>query len=266
MKTTTHKTITKLAIELCKDKLSNEILENCYNIIQGSEDEDATQIIKRAINWHFYRDNDRSSPIPKKVRILFTPTSKKILKERIDTMILNSNDKAIKYNMLGRVLHHIQDMSTPSHVMPIYHGPKFPFKLSLGMIDDHFESFMERNDCKISTKGILELPSIDGINRLEQIYKDAADDMLKNILKIDEPIENRPYTMFWKHYTEEEYKKIKGFGMYGDCHEYFKKDGLLKNNPQGITKDKLLEIQDIVTKHAIINSCKALLYINKIWN
>lgn len=267
MKTTTHKTITRIAIELCKDFLSSEIFENRCSIIQGSEDEDTTQRKKRATNWHFYRDINRHSPIPRYIKILkinFYPTSENILDDRILEMKNPNNKKERKYNYLGRILHHIQDMSTPSHVIPIYHGPKAPLSISIKMIDDHFESFMERNDCRVSTKDILSLPNISGITSFVQIYEESANDMLKKILKVDEPIGNRPYSHFWKHYTEKEYKKIKGFGVYGESHKYFKKRGLPKNNPEGITMEKLLEIQDMVTTHAIVSTCKALLYADTI--
>ena len=58
MKPVTHKTITRLALELCKDKLSSKIFEHSCSIIQGSDDEDTTELIKRATNWHFYRDKN----------------------------------------------------------------------------------------------------------------------------------------------------------------------------------------------------------------
>ena len=257
MKPTTHKKITKLALELCKDKLSPKILEHSSVIIQGSDDEDTTELLKRGTNWHFYRT--KNSKIPKRVNLLFKTTSEDILDKRIDSM--NSCDKNSDkyYNYLGRIIHHIQDMSTPSHVMPIYHGSKAPF-LVWGNQDDNFETFMEENDCRISIKNVDTQISIDGIEGYEDIYIKSADDMLNNILKVDEDIADRPYSLFWKHHTEKEYSKIKGFGVYGECHNYFNR--LPKNNEYGITKEELFNIQDIITTHAIVSTSKALLYAN----
>lgn len=258
MKPTTHKKITKLALEFCKDKLSSKILEHSSSIIQGTDDEDTTKPINRALNWHFYRAEN--SKIPKRVRLWFKPTSEDILDKRIDSMQGCDENSDEFYNFLGRIIHHIQDMSTPSHAMPIYHGPKVPLKLAWGMIDDNFEIFMEKNDSLISTKNIDIQISIDDIQGYKDIYHKAANDMLKNILKVDEDIASRPYSYFWKHYTEEEYSKIKGFGMYGECHNYFLE--VPRNNQYNITKETLLNIQDVITTHAITNTCKALLYIN----
>ena len=117
MKPTTHKKITKLALEFCKDKLSSKILEHSSNIIQGSDDEDTSNKISRALNWHFYRTEN--SKIPKRVKLLFKTTSEDILNKRINSMNGCDENSDKYYNYLGRIIHHIQDMSTPSHVMPI---------------------------------------------------------------------------------------------------------------------------------------------------
>jgi len=260
MKPATHKTITRLAIELCTDRLSLDMQEmiNQDSVVQGSADEDTKNLVQRATNWHFYR---ASEVIPKKKRLLFKPTSEDILKIRI-TEITNTPEK---YNQLGRILHHIQDMSTPSHVLPIYHGPKFPLMFSYRVIEDYFETFMYEHDDKILKNNITELPAIDGIEGFFNIYDNAAKEMLqilKGGFKIDNNVDSAtlPFSLFWKSYLEEEYNKIKGFGMYGEYHTYFKRDGLLKDNPYSITEHTLLNIQSTITDHAILNTCKALLY------
>jgi hypothetical protein len=234
------------------------MIEYCSSIIQGADDEDTTEPVNRATNWHFYRA--KNSTIPKRTRLLFKTTSEDILNKRIDSMSDSDTNSEAFYNYLGRIIHHIQDMSTPSHVMPIYHGPKVPLKLGWGMIDDHFESFMEKNDSQISAEDVDTPISIDDIKDYEDIYKKAADDMLQNILKVEEVIADRPYSLFWKHCTEEEYSKVKGFGVYGKCHDYF--HNLPENNEHGVTKEKLLNIQELITNHAIVSTSKALLYAN----
>ena len=251
MKPTTHKTVTRLAIELCLDRLSLEMQEmiNQDSVVQGSADEDTKNLIQRATNWHFYRAID--SPIPKiykRFGIKCKPTSKDILEQRIAEM-LAEKDKKRFYNRLGRVLHHIQDMSTPSHVLPIYHGP---------IKKDYFEDFMEKNDCQITIKRLDPLAISNRGGDLVNIYEEAAKDCLKNVLKVDLPINERPYRMFWKHYTEHENSKIAGFGVYGSAHRYFKK--LPKDNKYNMTKESLFNIQDTVTDHAIFNTCRALIY------
>lgn len=267
MKPTTHATITRLAIQYCKEKISSSVCKNTHEIIQGTIDEDEAimSIVKRGTNWHFYRSEN--SPAPKRVYGLFKTTSEDILNERIKTLYKKEKGSKKFYNCLGRIIHHIQDMSTPSHVIPIYHGPELPFKIRLSMIDDHFESFLEENDCRISLNDIENQIDIDGLDEyidFVKIYEASAEDMLKNILMINNEleVEDRPYSIFWKHYTEDESKKVRGFGVYGSCHEYFKE--LPENNPYEITKEDLYQIQDAITTHAIVSTCKAILLADRI--
>ncbi len=260
----THKTITRLAIDLCQKHLLEDVLD-CKQkdaIIQGSEDEDEKDLYLRATNWHFYKSNDK---IPARKWFLLKITSENILDKRIKKFEgLVEKNSFKRYNKFGRILHHIQDMSTPSHVLPIYHGPKFPLYLSPKKIEDHFETFMYKNDDNITLEDV-HIPSSDNnINSFFQIYDNAAHEMLemlKNGFYIDSKHSQKlPYSLFWKCHTEEEFSKIKGFGVYGECNDYFIKDDLLKHNKYGITYDTLLSIQKTITTHAIMNTCKAILY------
>lgn len=82
-------------------------------------------------------------------------TSENILNKRIkefEELVEKNSFK--RYNKFGRILHHIQDMSTPSHVLPIYHGPKFPLYLSPKKIEDYFETFMCKNNDNITLKNV----------------------------------------------------------------------------------------------------------------
>jgi len=51
-----------------------------------------------------------------------------------------TNDKTLLVS--GRLTHHIQDMSTPSHVVPVYHGPG---------LKDEYENFGAEYAGKVST-------------------------------------------------------------------------------------------------------------------
>lgn len=264
MKTTTHKTITRLATQICKDRLSDEMGENFEMIIQGSEEEDTTELKKRSMNWHFYRSNGNIPEHYKKLGMNFRPTSEHIFSERIGDMSGYGRYDQRRYNYLGRIIHHIQDMSTPSHIIPIYHGPKFPLKLSMGYIKDHFEDFIERNDERVRGLELDEVPDIDSTTTLYTLYRNSADDMLKNILKMEDPIEDRPYSLFWKHSSEKEHKRLKGFGVYGKGQKYFKKNIMRKSNNDGVTEEMLFDLQDTITKHALISTCRALQVADRI--
>jgi len=260
MKPITHKTVTRLAIDLyCKNNHTSEIYKNRSYIIDGTADEDEVTI-ERAKNWHFFRSS--GSPIPTQKTTLFILecklTSEDIFAQRVDELKSSVHGSKEFYNRLGRILHHIQDMSTPSHVLPIYHDM---------FVKDYFEDFMGDNDAYITNEDIESALTCEDIKRFKDIYDKAAYEML-HILKggfeiqTNTQIKILPYSLFWKSYQESEYKKIKGFGVYGEQHHYFKKNYLPQNNSFGITKETLLGIQKRVTTQAIQNSLVALFFLS----
>lgn len=257
MKPITHATITRLAIQHCKGKISDRICRHTHEIVQGSIDEDESPWtgFSRLRNWHFYRSN---SDLPEKV-IFFKTTSEDILSDRIETLEKADRSNRKFFNYLGRVIHHIQDMSTPSHVIPIYHGPKVPFLFKKTY--DYFESFMEQHDCRISldeVPGEINIGSLDKYSDFKKIYESSADDMLQNVLKINGE-SNGLYFKYWKPYGKKgsEQQKVKGFGLYGKDHDDF-------INPDEEIIDSLFDIQDKITKHAILSTCKAVLLADRI--
>jgi len=240
MKPINHKRITEISLNFCKDKINAKILEYKNEIIQGSADEDETQLLSRALNWHFYRQEN--SPTPKKVKFIFYPTSENIFQKRIK-QFQSEKDLKKKYNILGRIIHHIQDMTTPAHILPIYHGPGLPFYWNKIFIDDYFENFLAKNN------NLIEVPEInlENLEKFESFwdaYHKTAETTLSEILKINLPSEKRPYSKFWKHWTEEEWDEVSGFGIYGNEHQKFQ-------NYENDDLPELLEIQKKITDHAI---------------
>lgn len=102
--------------------------------------------LQRAFNWHFYNNNGliRDSPwIPgrrtseKRFDDLLTRVTKDLQRweRQADGEVLEA-----LLETTGRIMHHIQDMSTPAHVVPVYHDPLFK---------DHYESYIEQYARKI---------------------------------------------------------------------------------------------------------------------
>jgi hypothetical protein len=192
MKLKSHQKITELALELCEDKMPEEILKYRKNIIAGSYKEDTTNLILRALHWHFYRENN--SPIPQKVKKIFNPTSEIIFQKRVKEFE-KEKDLKKKYEILGRIIHHIQDMTTPAHVLPIYHGPSLPYKFRIAFVEDYFENFLEKNVDKINfTCDELEIKEIS--NSFFDLYHRAAEKTLTKVLKINLNIDQRPYSKY----------------------------------------------------------------------
>lgn len=130
MKAETHKLITEIALnafiqakgEGHADVFGNENHRQC--IIEGTDWEDALSF-DRLVNWHFYPANDLLR-IPLWGFVL--ANSSHIVEERQQELLKEIQPGLSErlFTRFGRLLHHIQDMSTPTHVVPVYHGPGIP--------------------------------------------------------------------------------------------------------------------------------------------
>ena len=136
----------------------------------------------RALNWHFYPANETIVREKRDIFNLITlrPTSDWIVSKRQKKVIqlLEEGTSPSLYRALGRVLHHIQDMNTPSHVIPIYHDHD---------TKDAFESYLVDHWLE------LERRLVDSEERFGQVmeerysgdfvslYNDAGRRLLKNL-------------------------------------------------------------------------------------
>ena len=87
---------------------------------RGSREEDTRNLVERGLNWHFYnRDGALRNSW------LFNRSNSIVFQRRINDLeaaIAKKAPLAELYRAAGAVAHHIQDMSSPAHVMPIYHA------------------------------------------------------------------------------------------------------------------------------------------------
>ncbi|WP_373000197.1 hypothetical protein [Sulfurimonas sp.] len=262
MKPEAHRMITDIAISRCGDVLSEKMKSFKTEIIQGTDDEDSTQFYSRITNWHFYRANDL---IPKTVNRYYgecKTTSEDILQKRIDDMKSFSTDDKEYYNNLGRVIHHIQDMSTPSHVVPVYHAL---------FIKDHFEKYMVKHinesdlrDAVLLDNEVIDFKSIYNKSAIETLnYVDNTSFNAEDIYSITVDL---PLSMFWESYNPNK-NSIKGFGSYGTLHKAFKK---IKDKTEvsvddyTIQKEELDKINVYVYNKALQDTCEALIYANQL--
>ncbi len=261
MKACVHKMLTAIALQRCGDKLSKTISKFASEILRGVEDEDDIRP-ERMLNWHFYRSNEKI-----KGKKLIKYTSEDIFAKRITNMKKHKKDDKKRYNNLGRILHHIQDMSTPAHVIPIYHGPSFSLKDKFN-IRDYFEEFMSKqtNADTLGETVVLGKSQKDFIT----LYEDAAKATLKYIqnttfklkpVKTDEHKQKLFLNEFWQNCEQNENPKLKGFGSYGPLHGCFLSTATdFCNCPSKIAKGELLKIHTYICNKAIQDTCDALFY------
>jgi hypothetical protein len=240
-------------------KLSSDLKKD---IIYGTKAEDNMWEPARLFNWHFYYQNDH---IEKRTKFLkMRRTSEHIFAKRVQNME-DAKSKGKGYGeSIGRVLHHIQDMNTPSHVVPIYH-----------ISDDYFESFMVDTLEAGKLDPIIPEESEKLFSTLMEQYKLAAENTFKFIQerKIDvqhkKTNERLPLNIFWRDHKKEEDPKRPGFGTFSEAQEVFKrlkKDQYNTNfSYEGrlyhIELDELYKICNLISGRAIKETVRTLHYI-----
>ena len=181
-------------------------------IIVGSAREDAPSW-QRISNWHFFRSNDQM-PIWRGFR--FDSRGRvQALQEQLHLCAAEE-----RYELIGRLLHHIQDMSTPSHVTPIYHD---------GLFSDPYEGWLKRQ-VKSWPTAPAPLPpnlcaslSADPAKPLDHYYQACAEATLRWLAdegqgvnaEVDGRNERLPLQAFWPLYSAETKGWLSGFASFG---------------------------------------------------
>ena len=219
MKPYAHQAITRIALNQYAKRHDCSIPTEFYDaVVYGVKAEDHMWEMRRWINWHFFRQNDR---IRSRYYLVVRTTSEDIFCTRVATLLrcFEKVNRGKFGRNLGRVLHHIQDMYTPSHIIPIFH-----------LTNDYFESFMEEalQECKIHFFP-YEDPLMVEDNSFCKFYESSAEDTYRFVheTEIRTYTENRDkyfdLTLFWKDHTLEEDPKRVGFGTFGEAQKLFKK-------------------------------------------
>lgn len=263
-----HEDYTKVALDIFQQYLeSGPVSQNVIEALcdaSGSEDDPELQ---RGLNWHFYNNGGRIRNNP---LIPGTRTSENRVKNLAKDLGKaieeynggkNKDKLAIIINLSGRLLHHIQDMSTPSHVVPVYHGL---------VIKDNYERFGKVFAGRISAAYSLTEGSVEPHNstvtiskkEIEQslarencdtpigLYEKAAEDSLKYLdevdfeLKVEGKKSNLTWKSFWRENGSPEPKwndsnDKNGFGTFGICGNNF-------GTPYFVSNDNFYEINHLV--------------------
>lgn len=217
------------------------LLRHSRQVQQGAKEEDLTPLLARATNWHFYNRNLDCDVVKEPVwsfmePLVFHLSSDRILRRHCDQLVKEAAKGAVEdcCDLTGRILHHIQDMSIPAHVVPIYHGP---------LVSDSFEEYLHREYLAIDGR-IASLPdaapaAADSTESLEtmvlKIYQAAAEATLALLsgegsgspAKIDDREQLLPWSFFWAdRYTSQRDTypaecSFAGFGRFGPLGKHF---------------------------------------------
>jgi len=233
MKPESHKAVTAFALDLflsvdTESAVALELKkENVRKaVLDGTEWEDKPTL-GRMWNWHFYPQNEFLT------RFTWTTmrrTSCSIVKKRQE-QLLSVGERKVAGNLFetfGRVLHHVQDMNTPTHVVPVYH------------LADPFEEYLVAHCPSIFDGLKSDVSQIAAAQEAEQdrdfcsLYAKAAkgtlDDLTDNGPLFPLPV-NPELTVSSKKFWEP-YKRAKGWATFREIITYTGK-GFGKYGPLG---------------------------------
>jgi hypothetical protein len=238
-----HVALTRKAIELfsrySSSASADKFEQYAKQVIKGSRTADFLPVRIRLTHWHFFRENEKLKP--KRIQFFpfppcctIYPTSEHILRRRIEQLrreIARKNE-AKTFSLTGRILHHVQDMTTPAHVVPVFHG---------GCVRDSFEEFSGDNIENYLDEALVSRADCDGIAGeahagLTHIYKNAARSTLQHLCdpesRFDVIVNGETrrigWDSFWERYgfprSERSGKAFcffDGFGRYGVLGKHF---------------------------------------------
>lgn len=177
---------------------------------EGSVHED-NPTLSRVLNWHFY-NRDKKIGHYWKYFLYCDGSNEHIFNERLNALkdMINAK-KPLKdiYEMAGRIAHHIQEMSSPPHVVPIYH-----------VYDDRFDTYEPVNLPVFDSLTICK-DLKDSIHKPPELLEQASQHTLKIIEGTIESgdgkiIEGETWINFWGGPEDQELAGFKTYGKYGN--------------------------------------------------
>lgn len=161
---------------------------------------------KRLFRWNYY---DRSEQSPRRVLWLIET---RIHDTYEDTLrkLANARDLSRRFTNLGRIVNHLQDATTPEHVVPIFATRFWRFSFS-----DRFNGYPVDEDAvqRALDNDCAAVRGSDGT--FERLLVDTAD---RTLASIKDPIGDLPST--WEAFWELD-KDADDFGTYGKAGNNF---------------------------------------------
>lgn len=210
-----HIVISYKALELYKEFYPlkyKKIYESLAMFSDNSGKEDDISL-QRLMNWHFYDPGSRLGRAWWGAR---KSNTKRF--EYLAEKLTNSAGKDLPdiYGLAGRLAHHIQDMSSPPHTVPVYHTTKDPFDKYLTAEIVGVKLTSAQLDVVKNEQRNLE------IETLFALLNDAAK---RTIDRVEKPVNfdgrfiASDWTGFWRKFeltgAECDQEPHKDFGCYG---------------------------------------------------
>ncbi|MBA4373476.1 MAG: hypothetical protein C0402_11525 [Thermodesulfovibrio sp.] len=217
MEANAHSEIAKKAVMIYSELYplqSEQDKKLTVRFIYGSKEEDNIFTFQRLSNWHFFDPGNRLGKTRWGVHRSNQKRVDLLINKIVESAACNLRDT---YEHAGRLAHHIQDMSAPPHVIPIYHTSGDPFDI---YATGEIANINLSSEQLIAAKGEqMDLNS----TVLRKLLKDAAE---KTFDRVDKgPVIfggkeiAKNWSGFWRKYelisTKCRIVPKKGFGCYG---------------------------------------------------
>lgn len=226
-----HHEVSEKAVLLYKQLYPQDTIltdELGKRFIEGSVEEDVITLgLQRLLNWHFY---DPGKRLGRAWWGAYRSNTNRFGSLAEKFAELKSGDVQERYELAGRLVHHVQDMNSPPHTVPVYHTTKDQFdKLVSGEVTGITFSSDQLNTV-LQQKGAL---TVAGLNKL---LTDAADRTIASVnsqVKENGKIVADDWTGFWRKYEmvgDECGESPKSdFGCYGMM-TYWEEKGVFSKN------------------------------------
>lgn len=176
----------------------------------GAVDEDEWGLT-RAKNWHFYNNDNKIGRYWKIILYCYGSNEHIFCKrlKKLEFMLTSKAPNIEIYEVAGRVAHHIQDMSSPPHVMPIYHMDHDKFDIYEPAPVPASDVTAICKDVNRTVVGPLELLERAAQNTLKAVANPVVFDNGKTV-------ENETWMKFWGGPDDKELSGFKTYGEYGN--------------------------------------------------
>ena len=230
-------------------------------LADGTKAEDSSPLTlhQRITNWHFYNRNQRLESFWFANRSLDVIFARRVA--ALNALLAQPDADLVEvYEQAGRVLHYIQDMSVPGHVLPAYHA-KLP-----GNHGDPFDEFggpdtVPESDLSAAQCQALRAEAGNADASPRRFLDNAATATLQAIEQIDaagKPVVDGAWKDYWVYPAKDADEARKGWGEYGVC-EFAK--GVGKAGCKG--DEALVALFNQQSQQALSNSVLMLFYLQK---
>ncbi|MDQ6969953.1 MAG: hypothetical protein Q9M16_05545 [Mariprofundus sp.] len=177
--------------------------------------------LSRLWNWHFYDAALADADHPQvSIKRNWLQMNRSLHRTFVEKTILASQRRQLAdeqfFVLSGEVLHFVQDMGVPAHVVPIYHGTfkrdDFDYYVFSGLSGSDLSEQDLKNKCKTLVTSRQTPEQI--LNKLAQNTRQA---IAKNIAGDT----GKQWTMFWDLSPQAKDECRDGFYSYGQCGNVF---------------------------------------------